>query len=96
MVTEIVFRYWVGKQAVRLDYDSESAIFLAKNPTFHSKTNNIDVQYHFVRDMVEDKKVFLEKVDTLKNVVDSLTKSVSTEKLYWCRETMGIVDYGIL
>jgi hypothetical protein len=31
-----------------------------------------------VRDMVEEKKVLLEKVDTLKNVVDSLTKSVST------------------
>jgi hypothetical protein len=42
--------------------------------------------------MVEDKKVLLEKVDTLKNVVDSLTKSVSTEKFSWCRETMGIAS----
>jgi hypothetical protein len=41
--------------------------------------------------MVEDKKVLLEKVDTLKNVVDSLTKSMSTKKFSWCRETMGIV-----
>jgi hypothetical protein len=32
-----------------------------------------------VRDMVEEKKVLLEKVDTLKNVADSLTNSVSTE-----------------
>jgi phosphoribosyl-AMP cyclohydrolase len=67
------------QQAVRLDCDSQSAIFLAKNPAYHSKTKHIDVQYHFVRDMVEEKKVLLEKVDTLKNVVDSLTKSVSTE-----------------
>jgi phosphoribosyl-AMP cyclohydrolase len=66
------------QQAVRLDCDSQSAIFLAKNPTYHSKTKHIDVQYHFVRDMVEEKKVLLEKVDTLKNVADSLTKSVST------------------
>ena len=40
--------------------------------------------------MVEDKKVLLEKVDTLKNVVDSLTKFVSTNKVSWCRESMGI------
>ena len=40
--------------------------------------------------MVEEKKVFLEKVDTMKNVADSLTKSVSTEKFSWCRESMGI------
>jgi hypothetical protein len=78
------------QQAVRLDCDSQSAIFLAKNPAYHSKTKHIDVQYHFVRDMVEEKKVLLEKVDTLKNVADSLTKSVSTEKFSWCRVTMGI------
>jgi hypothetical protein len=40
--------------------------------------------------MVEEKKVLLEKVDTLKNVVDSLTKSMSTENFSWCRVTMGI------
>jgi hypothetical protein len=77
-------------QAVRIDYDSKSAIVLAKNPSYHSKTKHIDIQYHFVRDMVEEKKVFLMKVDTLKNVSDSLTKSMSTDKLSWCRGSMGI------
>jgi phosphoribosyl-AMP cyclohydrolase len=79
------------QQAVRIDCDSQSAIFLAKNPTYHSKTNHIDIQYHFVRDMVEEKKVLLMKVDTLNNVADSLTKSVSTENFSWCRGSMGIV-----
>jgi hypothetical protein len=67
------------QHAVRIDCDIQSAIYLAKKPTYHSKTNHIDVQYHFVRDMVKEKKVLLMKVDTLKNVVDSLTKYVSTE-----------------
>ena len=40
--------------------------------------------------MVEDKKVLLENVDTLKNVADSLTRYMSTDKLSWCREYMGI------
>ena len=66
---------------IRLDCEIQSAIFLAKNHAYHDNTKHIDVQYHFVRDMVEDKKVFLEKVVTLKNVVDSLTKSVSTNNL---------------
>jgi len=60
--------------AIRIDCDSQSAIFLAKNPAYHSKTKHIDVQYHFVRDMIEDKKVLLVKVDTLKNTADALTK----------------------
>jgi hypothetical protein len=79
------------QQDVRIDCDSQSAIFLAKNPTYHSKTKHIDVQYHFVRDMVEEKKVLLMKVDTLKNVADSLKKYVSTENFSWCRGSMGIV-----
>jgi hypothetical protein len=78
------------QQVVRIDFDIQSAIFSAKNPTYHSKTKNIDLQYHFVRDMVEENKVLLMKVDTLKNVADSLTKFVSTEKFSWCRGSMGI------
>ena len=76
--------------AIRIDYDSQSAIFLAKNPTYHSKTKHIYVQYHFVTNMIEDKKMLLVKVDTLKNTVNALTKSVSPEKFSWCRETMGV------
>ena len=75
---------------MKIDCDSQSAIFLAKNPTYHSKTKHIDVQYHFVRDMAESKKVLLEKVDTSDNVANSLTKFVSTEKFSWCRAAMGI------
>jgi len=63
---------------------------LAKNLAYHSKTKHIDVQHQFVRDMVEEKKVLLVKVDTLKNIVDALKKYVNTEKISWCRETMGI------
>eukprot|EP00253_Pinus_taeda_P022403 PITA_22403 len=78
------------QEDIRIDCDSQSAIFLAKNPAYHSKTKHIDVQYHFVRDMIEDKKVLLVKVDTFKNTVDALTKYVSSKKFSWCRETMGI------
>ena len=79
------------KQGVVTIYsDSQSAICLVKNPTFHAKTKHIDVQYHFVRDMVEDGKVKLEKVETLVNVVDALTKPMSTEKFIWCSEFMGL------
>ena len=78
------------QKGVRLDCDIQSAIFLAKNHGYHAKKKHIDVQYHFVRDMVEDKKVLLEKVNTLKNVADSLKKSICTEKFSWCRESMGI------
>jgi hypothetical protein len=76
---------------MKITCDSQSTIFLAKNSTYHSKTKHIDVQYHFVRDMVESNPVLLEKVDTLENITNSLTKFVSAMKLSWCRKEMGIV-----
>jgi hypothetical protein len=41
--------------------------------------------------MVEENKVLLVKVDTLKNIADLLTNFVSIEKFSWCRGAMGIV-----
>jgi hypothetical protein len=83
------------KKAMKISYDSQSAIFLAKNPTYHSNTKQIDVQYYFVIDMVESSKVLLEKVDILENIVDSLTKFVNAVKFSWCRETMDISTLGL-
>jgi hypothetical protein len=81
----------LSQRAITIQCDSNSAICLAKNPTFHAKTKHIDIQYHFIRDMVEDGKVILEKVDTLQNVADALTKLVSTGKFKWCCESMGLM-----
>ena len=54
-----------------LHYDSQIAIMLAKNLVFHAKnlvfhakTKHIDVKYHFIRDMLEDKLLELVKVHT--------------------------------
>ena len=38
---------------------------MENNPTFHVRTRHIDIQYHFVKDMVGNGKVMLDKVDTL-------------------------------
>jgi hypothetical protein len=79
---------------MRINCDNQSEIFLAKNLDYHSRTKHIDVQYHFIRDMVEDKNVLLEKVDTLENITKSLTNSTSVVKFSWCREATGIVSLG--
>jgi hypothetical protein len=80
---------------MKVSCGSQNLIFMAKNPAYHSNTKHIEIQYHFVRDMVESNKVLLEKVNTLKNITDSLTKSVSAMKFSWCREAMGIVAVGL-
>ncbi|KAL6332866.1 hypothetical protein AAG906_017135 [Vitis piasezkii] len=67
-----------------LHSDSQSAIFLAKNSAFHSKSKHIQTKYHFIRYLVEDKLVILEKICGSKNSADMLTKGVTIEKLKLC------------
>ncbi len=44
--------------------DSQSAIHLSKNSTFHAKSKHIVVRYHWIRDVLEEKLLQLEKVHT--------------------------------
>lgn len=75
--------------------DSQSAIYLEKNPTFHAKTKHIDVQYHFICDMVDDGMVNSEKVDTLKNFTDVLIKPMSIDEYKWFASSMGLGAYDL-
>ena len=56
--------------------DSQSAIHLAKNSTFHSRTKHIHLKYHFIRSVLEDGQLKLEKIHTSQNPADMLTKVV--------------------
>ena len=63
---------------------------LAKNPVFHVKTKNIDVKYHFIRDVLEDKHMELVKVHTDDNPADLLTKGLASEWFAHNRALMGV------
>ena len=73
-----------------LHSDSQSAIMFAKNPVFHAKTKHIEMKYHFLRQVLEDKRLELVKVHTDHNLVDFLTKSLPSDKFAHCHELMGI------
>nr|CAN80650.1 hypothetical protein VITISV_022906 [Vitis vinifera] len=74
-----------------LHSDSQSAIFFAKNSAFHSKSKHIQTKYHFIRYLVEDKLVILEKICGSKNPANMLTKGVTIEKLKLCAASIGLL-----
>ena len=74
-----------------LHSDSHSEIFLAKNSAFHSKTKHIQTKYHFIRYLVKDKLVILEKICGSKNLEDMLTKGVTIEKLKLCAASISLL-----
>jgi ATP-binding cassette subfamily B (MDR/TAP) protein 1 len=70
--------------------DSQSAIHLAKNPVFHARTKHIDLRYHFIRSLLEEGELLLEKILGSQNPADMLTKSVTIEKLKLCSTSVGL------
>jgi hypothetical protein len=58
---------------VKVFCDSQSAIHLARNSTYHSKMKHIYVKYHFVKKVVDEGGVALEKVHTKVNSADMFT-----------------------
>ena len=80
------------QESSRLYCDSQSAIHLAKNSAFHSKTKHIQLRYHFIRSVLEDRQLKLEKIHTSQNPADMLTKAVTREKLSTCSVSVGIQE----
>eukprot|EP00253_Pinus_taeda_P008601 PITA_08601 len=70
--------------------DSQSATHLAKNTAFHSRTKHIQLKYHFIRSVLEDGQLKLEKIHTSHNPEYMLTKVVNREKLRTCSFSIGL------
>ncbi|CAA7015031.1 unnamed protein product [Microthlaspi erraticum] len=72
--------------------DSQSAICLSKNSTFHERTKHIAVKYHFIRDIIEEGEVAVEKIDTSENPADILTKTVPVNKFVAALELLRLIN----
>ncbi|GMI77269.1 hypothetical protein HRI_001396200 [Hibiscus trionum] len=64
--------------------DSQSAIHLGTNSTFHARSKHIDVRYHWIRDVLEAKLLELEKIHTDDNGANMLTKALPRVKFEAC------------
>ena len=73
-----------------LNCDSESALCLAKNSVYHEKTKHIDMRLNFIRDIVEEDKFSILKIDTKVNPADMLTKSLPVEKFRLCLKLVDV------
>ena len=75
-------------------FDNKSAIDLAKNPVFHSRSKHIKICYHYVRTCVQSGDVEVIHILSTEQRGDILTKSLEKEKFCYFRNLIGMSDVG--
>ena len=57
----------------------------SENPVFHDKSKHIEIEYHYIRDMVQGGAVKLQYVAMDENIVDVLTKPLARVKFEYLK-----------
>ena len=58
---------------------------------FHDKSKHIEINYHYIRDMVQRGAVKLQYVATNEQIADVLTKPLAGVKFEYFREKLGVL-----
>ena len=72
--------------------DSQSAMALARNPEHHARTKHIDIQYHFVREALQDKLIDMRYIPTNDQIADGLTKPLDPTKFGLFVKGLGLIS----
>ncbi|WMV29133.1 hypothetical protein MTR67_022518 [Solanum verrucosum] len=68
------------KGSTTLYGDNTSAIRIATNPVHHENTNHIDVDCHYIRELVQDRSISLKYISSKDQLADLFTKAMSRSR----------------
>jgi hypothetical protein len=83
-------KYADGTYVTRVLGDNQSAPRLVANPEFYLRSKHIDIQYHCVRELLEDGTIDVEYVRTSEMAADCLTKPLKKGLLRANLDILGL------
>lgn len=79
-------------EPIKLFYDNQSAIRIAKNPIQREHTKHVRIECNFIYEKFEDKIIEVPYMKNIKQLVDVLTNVVSTQTFSNSLVKMAIQD----
>ena len=74
--------------------NNNGAIFISNNPVQERRMKHIDVKYHYIRQVIEDCSIQVERVDTDDNIADIFTKPLGRIKFNKFKNQLGLEFYS--
>ena len=87
---KLLHDYGIPQNTMCVFCDNINAINLSKNPVQHSKSKHIEIRYHFIRDLVEERVVCLEFIHTDNQKADIFTKPLNSPWFESLRKTIAL------
>jgi hypothetical protein len=82
--------FGISQTLITLHTNNQGAIALAKDNCFHARTKHIDIQYHFIRELIEQKKVKIIYIPSADNISDILTKALPSPQFKHLASQLGL------
>ena len=70
--------------------DDLSAINISKNPVQHSRTIHINIRYHFIKSLVEDRVIETKQIPIERQLADILTQDLDASHFEALRSSLGL------
>ncbi|KAI7956600.1 hypothetical protein MJO28_003695 [Puccinia striiformis f. sp. tritici] len=77
---------------ITLKCDNLSAIYLASNPVYHSRSKHIEIEFHWIREKVEEGFIRLEYCKTTEMIADLFTKNLGKQSFKKLKKMIGLTE----
>ena len=89
---KLLHDYGICQEHFTIYCDNTSAINISKNLVQHSRTKHVEIQHHFIKELVEDGILTLKFIHTNDQKVDLFTKPLDSKHFEFFRQDIGVIS----